>query len=157
MSTIGTVLSTRIYAALRDAAVAAQAGVAAGTWASTTVSHVFRDFTGYMLGRNRGRLPFIEFEISSEAFHQDTVEGGTVKTTVTLRAHVGGRDPEAASNMLEGILAAGMAKIRSEAVDNYTALGDDAMQPTVPGPWGLMREVAMEFEHTYDRGTYDSA
>lgn len=155
MGTIGTVLSTRVFAALRSAGVATQAGVAEATWASTTVSRVFRGLCGYLGGRNRGRLPFVEFDIRSQGFDHETLEGGTVTSTIRLLAHCGGRDAETAGNLLEAILAAGLAAIRSEASDNYTALGNDQIDELEQGPWGHQRSASLTIEHTFARSDYE--
>lgn len=157
MSSTGTVISTRVFAALRDAVVAAQAGIATLTWASTVTPRVFRGFTGYLAGRNRGRLPFMEFDIESQGFAHETLDGGTMVSTVRIRAHCGGRDPETAGNLLEGMLAAGLAAIRSEAADNYTALGDDQIGALEQGPWGHTREATLTIEHTFARSDYEVA
>lgn len=156
MSTIDTVLGTRIYAALRTAAVATAAGIAAGTWADTTISRVFKGNGPYLGARNRGRLPFMEFYLDAQPFTQEHPQGGTVVTTVKVVAHVGGRDLEAASDLAAAMLGFGMAAIRSEAVDNYTAMGDDQIGALEPGPWGHMRVASMTFEHTYDRTIYEA-
>lgn len=156
MSTIDTVLSARIFAALRTSAVANAAGVAAGTWSDTTIPHVFKGSGPYIGGRNRGRLPFIEFWIESQPFAAEHFQGGTVITTVRIVAHVGGRDLETANDLADAMLAFGIAAIRSEAVDNYTAMGDDQIAALEAGPWGHMRQATMTFEHTFDRTIYEA-
>lgn len=155
MASTGTVISTRVFAALRDATVATQAGVAALTWSSTTTPRVFRGFTGYLAGRNRGRLPFMEFDLETQGFAHETLEGGTLTSSIRVRAHCGGRDQQAAGDLLEGMLAAGLVAIRSEVSDNYTALGSDQLGALEPGPWGHTREVTLTFEHTFARSDYE--
>lgn len=157
MSSTGTVISTRVFAALRDSTVAAQAGIAGATWSSTAVPRVFRGFTGYLAGRNRGRLPFMEFDLETQGFAHETLEGGTLTSSIRVRAHCGGRDPQAAGDMLEGMLAAGLAVIRSEATDNYTALGGDQISALDQGPWGHVREATLTIEHTFARSDYEVA
>lgn len=155
MSTAGTVLTARVFSGCRAAGVATQAGVLLATWSSTTVPRVFRGLAGYLGGRNRGRLPLIEFDIQTQRFAQETEQGGMLLSTVTLRCHVGGRDLETAGNLAEAILAAALAAIRSEAVDNYTAQGDDEIGPLQPGPLGHFRDATMRFEHTFARTSYE--
>ena len=142
-------LSSRIFAALRAASVATQAGIASGTWASTTTPRVFRGFGALVSGRNRGRLPFIEFDISDQAYTEDHYEGGTLSAVVTLTAHCGGRDPETASDTLDAILVSGIASIRSESTDNYTALGSDDIQDIEPGPWGFKRKASVSVSFSF--------
>lgn len=157
MSTAGTVLTARVFQGARVAAVAAQAGLAAGVWASTTVPHVFRGLAGYIGGRNRGRLPFIEFDIATQKFDQRTEIGGDLMTTLTMRCHVGGRDPETAGNLAEAILTAAINAIRVETVDNYTAIGSDSIGAVEQGPWGHFRDAQMQFDHTFSRTTYEES
>lgn len=147
-------ISGRIFAALRSEFVAESAGVLGATWNSVAIPRVFRGFTGYIKGRNRGRLPFLEFEVETQAFALDTLEGGTQSSSVRIRAHCGGADPEVASDLLAAILGAGLAAVRTEAVDNYTALGDDQISAVSPGPWGHMREAVSTFQHSYGRSDY---
>ena len=155
MSTTQSILAERIFAALRSAPVADQAGIATATWASTTIPRVFQGFSGYLAGRNRGRLPFIEFEFQSQGFAHETFEGGTVSTVVTLRAHCGGRDLETAGNLLNAMIASSLAELRSEAADNYTAFGSDQITVIQQGPWGHFIECQTNFEHTFARSDYE--
>jgi len=155
MATAGTTLADRVAQGLRSPNVAAQAGIASSTWASTDTPRVFRGLGGYLNGRSRGRLPFIEFDVTSQGFTQDTREGGTLTSRVLIRAHCGGRDLEAAANMLEAILAAALACIRDESADNYMALGDDELGQLIPGPWGLSRDATILVQHTFGRNDYE--
>ena len=154
-TTIGSVLSERIFSALRSSDVAAHAGVAAATWASTTTPRIFRGIAGFLGGRNRGRLPFVEFDISGIDYSHATLEGGAATTTARIVAHAGGRDPETAGNLLEAILTAGLIAIRDESADNYTALGSDAIGPLTLGPWGHQRETTITVVHSYGRSDYE--
>ena len=157
MSTVGSILSVRIFSALRAATVAAQAGVASVTWSSTSVPRVFRGNDGATGGRNRGRLPYVEFDIVSLPYASEHAQGGTVTAVVAIKAHAGGRDLETIGNLLEGILSAGLASIRSESTDNYCAFGSDEIGPLEPGPWGSMRTAKMDIEFTFDRTDYETA
>ena len=154
-TTIGTVLSERVVSALRSSDVAAHAGVAAAAWASAATPRVFRGIAGFLGGRNRGRLPFIEFDISSIDYAHETREGGSATTTARIVAHAGGRDPETAGNLLEAILTAGLIALRDESVDNYTALGSDAISELTLGPWGHQRETQITVVHSYGRSDYE--
>ena len=150
-----TVLSERVFSAMRSPQVADAASVSSATWSSTTVPRVFSGIAGYLGGRNRGRLPFVEFSIASQDFAHATLEGGTVTSSVIIRAHCGGRDPETATNLLRAILTAGLAAVRDEAADNYTALGDDRLGDTELGPWGHMQDASLTVEHTFARDDYE--
>lgn len=153
MATTGTVIQRRIGAALNSAQVASQSGMTYAAW--TASPHVFYGFVGMLGGRNMGRLPFIEYDISTDSFHQDTVEGGTLTVKITLRVHVSGRDPATANNLAEALTLVALAAIRSESVDNYFAFGDDSMSQVKPGPWGWVRESSLTIQLTYARGNYE--
>lgn len=155
MATIGTVITQRLLNALNSPTVSSQTGLTNDVWSLATAPHVFRGFTGMLGGRNRGRLPFIEFEITTDGFHQTWVEGGDLTATITLRVHVGGRDQQVAGDLAEAITLASLAAIRSEQTDNYFALGDDNVSQLKVGPWGHMRESTLTVQLTYDRGAYD--
>ena len=156
-SSFQAVIAARVLANLRLPAVAAAAGVASGVWADTTATRVFRGLSGFLAGRNRGRLPFIEFDIETQQFTQDTIEGGTATSTVHLIAHCGGRDPAVASELLAAILSAGFAAIRLETTDNYTALGDDQIGATMQGPFGHQRDGTLTISHSFARSDYGVA
>lgn len=155
MSTPGQILAARVAEACQSGDVADAAGVAVATWASASAPRVFRGLGGYLSGRNRGRLPFLEFDVSSQGFAQDSADGGTLTSQVTLRAHCGGPNLEAAGDRLEGILLAALAAIRGESEDNYMALGDDSIAPLAPGPWGHQREATVSVSHSFNRESYE--
>jgi hypothetical protein len=141
--------------AFQDPSVADAASIAPSAWAAASTPHVFRGFGGYLGGRNRGRLPFIEFDIQTQPFAQETPEGGTVTTAVRVVAHVGGRDLEAANDVLDNMLIAGLACLRSEAEDNYMAIGSEEVGQIEQGPWGHQMALTLSVEHSYGRDTYE--
>ncbi len=145
----------RLFTALRIAAVAAAAGVASGTWADTTVPRVFRGLAGFLGGRNRGRLPFVEFDIVGQGYEQESFDGGTMTQTVTVRVHLGSRDPEVASALANSILASCLAAIRSEGTDNLTAIGGDQINGMQPSPWGIQRDAVLTIEQSFGRASYE--
>lgn len=149
MATAGSVLANRIETALAAAAVYTQAGVASMS------GRIFRGLGGYLGGRCRGRLPFIEYDIVSQAFNNDSRDGGQLAQRVTVRVHVGGRDLGTASALTEAVLAAALASIRSDASDNLTDMGDDAIGEIQPGPWGHQRDAEMTIMQTFDRDSYE--
>jgi len=155
MATTRSVIAARLKADLEDSTVAAAANVVAATWASATSPHVFRGFGGFVTGRSRGRLPFIEYDITDQQFTLDNSEGGTVESTIRIAVHAGGRDLATIGNYLDGILMACFAKIRSQAEDNYFMLGNDVGQEVEQGPWGHMLQATFTVQHTYDRTSYE--
>lgn len=155
MSTAASILAARVLSALNSSAVAVRAGVLPATWALTTAPHVFHGLAGYLGGRNRGRLPFMEFEIESQTFEHQVTEGGELTQTIHLRAHVGGKDSGVAGELCEAMLCAAMAAIRSEAGDNLTALGNDAISAPQLGPWGISRDASLTVIQSYERSDYE--
>ncbi len=155
MSTASSVLSGRIATALRAAAVAVQAGVDSAAWASLSAPRVFRGLGGYLGGRNRGRLPFMEYEIETQTFSPETERGGELSQHVRLRCHVGGADPGVAGELCEAILCEALASIRSETGDNLTALGGDAIEAPALGPWGTSRDASLVVIQSFERSDYE--
>lgn len=152
MTTAAQVLGVRVAAACASTTVATAAGVNATAWAA---SHVFRGFGGLIGGRNRGRIPFIEWQVQGQGYDPDSVQGGTCTMTVALRVHVGGSNLGTAEDLSESILAAALTVLRDETTDNLTAMGGDEISPMVPGPWGSMRESASTVEVSFGRDTFE--
>ncbi len=146
----------RLAAALVVNAVAVAAGLTLVQWTEVGRPHIFRGLGGFLGGRNRGRLPFIEYDCASQGFDQESISGGTITQTITLRAHVGGRVLGTAGDLSEAMLTAALASIRSEAVDNLTAIGGDSIGPLVASPWGLSRDATLTIEQSYSRSTYEA-
>lgn len=155
MATSVTVLSARVLSALRSSPVALAAGIGAATWASTTTPRVFQGFQGYLGGRNRGRLPFIEYDVDTQAYSKEHFQGGTLTSSLRIRAHCGLRDIPAASTLLDSIITSALAAVRDEAVDNYTALGDDQVSICEYGAWGHYCDATLSVEHTYASSDYE--
>lgn len=159
MATAGSVLITRLYACLRVAAVATAAGVGTSPWASTSVPRVFYGLGGFYGGRSRGRLPFLDFAISGpgQTFGVRNNDGGDLETQVSVRAHVGGEDPETADNLSESILDACLVAIRDQAVDNYLKMGDQRIEPLAVGPWGHSRDAIITVLHSWSGSSFEQA
>ncbi len=141
--------------AIRQHEVASQAQVAAITWASETAPRVFPGRAGFIGGRNRGRLPFVEVEFIGQTFANEVEEGGTLKTKIRLIAHATGRDQQTAEELLSAIITESLVQIRDVSQDNYTRLGDDEIMTVQPGPFGWMLEAQMEVEHSFQRDDYE--
>lgn len=154
MASAVSVLRTRILAACRASAVATQAGVLAATWSSTSVPRVFSGLAGMMGGRNRGRLPFLEVDITAQEMTPMADEGGTLLQRVTVRCHVGDGDTGAAGDFSAAILGACAAQIRSQTTDNLTMIGGDDLGEMQAGPWGLQRDLSLTVEQVFARSDY---
>jgi len=155
MSTTSSVLRDQIIDAIRMPQVASAAGIPIATWASTTTPRVFDGRVGYLGGRNRGRLPFVEVWVNNQGFLHTNMDGGTVMSEVLIRAHATGRDQNTAMDLLDEIVMTCMASIRSNPTYSYTAHGDDQLREATPGPFGWKQEAVVTVEHTYDRTTYE--
>ncbi len=147
------VLRDAVRAALQAAAVATAAGIGAAKWAlgEDVGGHVFDGDARLLLGRNRGRLPFLEFWLASSDTHQLSYEGGTRDSRLVVRVHVGGRAIAAAEELAREILAAAVSAIRYLPADGYTWLGDDAADAFKPGPFGHQLDVSLTVRHAYGR------
>jgi hypothetical protein len=155
MSTTRSNVAGRISEALNQPSVADAAGVPPATWASPDSPHVFRGFGVYLGGRNRGRLPFIEYDIQAQPFTQETYEGGTVQTTVRITAHAGGRDLDVVNTLLDSILMSVLSCLRSPDEDNYLSIGSESVGAIEQSPWGHQMSVELTVSHSYSRETYE--
>ncbi len=153
MTTSSSEIRRWIVDAIRDESVAVEAAVAYGTWSNEIDSRVFVGTAGFLGSRNRGRLPFFDVITSSQTFADETGQGGTIRTTIRL--HDTGRDIEATTDRMTATMTAAIASIRDNRNNNYTQLGDDTIEDLQPGPMGWKLEAAMNFQHSYDRETYE--
>ena len=154
MPTIPSLIRIDVVTACRDAAVATAAGIGASAWADTTVPHVFDAIQGYMGGRNRGRLPFLEVAVADMDFDTHNTEGGTVETTATIRCHVGSKDQVTAMDQSAAILLTCIQKIRDNTSVTYLSDGSETLDGIAAGPWGLMRDLRFSVRHTFNNSTY---
>jgi hypothetical protein len=140
--------------ALAAPTVAAAAGMTPQVW--TNPSHVFGGEVGNFIGgRNRGRLPFVQFKVDGWQFSQESRQGGTVTGVVHLVVHVGGRDPLAAGDMATAIMQAAIASISDESVDNFTAASRQvSISALKQGPWGHEMIAEITIDLSYDEGDF---
>ncbi len=155
MSTSGSVTIDEVVAALRTSGVASAAGVASGTWSSTSIPRVFIGDVGFMGGRNRGRLPFIEVFIGSQRFQGEHESGGRIETSVICRVHCGGTNQRTAIDLLYAIATASLSALRNLTDYNYTDLGENSIGEAQPSPLGWTMDTTSRLENTYDRTTYE--
>lgn len=150
--TTASEIRTRLLDLLAGADVAAAAGIAAASWASLTVPHVFDGDSMATGGRNRGRMPFVEFFIEAQPFTPEGSEIGEVATTVRLRVHVGGANRTTAHALASAILTACFAAARS---DEYFDLGSSESGTFASQPCWHYLEGTLGVQHTYDPETYE--
>ena len=154
MPTIPSLIRIDVVTACRDAAVATAAGIGASAWADTAVPHVFDALQGYMGGRNRGRLPFVEVAVADLNFDTHNTEGGTVESTITIRCHVGAKDQVTAMDQSAAILLTCLQKIRDTSSVTYLSDGSETLGGLIAGPWGLMRDLTITIRHTFNNSSY---
>lgn len=148
-----TVQLAALLTGCRDATVAAVAGVPFATWASTSSPRVIPgDKAGYVLGLHRGRLPAVEVFAAPQTWEHQAANGGTIRTTWTLRAHHNGPTWDAADQACRAILQQSLAVLRAQA---YLSEGSEVFQPLTASPLGFQLECTLEMVHTYDRATYE--
>lgn len=160
MSTSATVLRAQVIAAVRGSTVSAAAvaagatGMTALVWGSTTIPHVFDGVReGFIGGRNRGRCPFVEVQVGPQRFDSTTIDGGSLLSDVLLTAHAAERDAE---TLLNAILIAALAAIRSTPLYGYTAQGDDEIGVAERGPMGWKLQAKVTVMQSFDRTTYEA-
>jgi len=137
----------RVGQALNDPTVAAAAGMTPSAWTSPT--HVFGGEVGRFIGgRNRGRLPFIQYKVDGWHFSQDS-------RLVHMIVHVGGKDPLLAGDLAMAITQAAVASITDESVDNFVAASRDVrVSPLRQGPWGHEMETTITVDFSYNEGEF---
>lgn len=154
-TTAHDVQRTHLLAAVRDATVAAAAGVDPAAWASTPSPRVLPgDAAGFVLGLHRGRLPAVEVFQAEDGWDWQANNGGTVNTAWVLRAHVPDLTKQAAESRARLILLVALGKLRADA---YLAEGEESFGPFTAGPLGHYIEVRIVLAHTYCRTTYEVA
>ena len=148
------VLRALILATLRGPSVAAIAGVAALSWASTTSPRVLagtRD--GYIAGLHRGRIPALEVWPESESWEHQAVEGGTQISAWAIRAHVPGPSLETADAAARRLIAASFAVLRAQ--DVLSEGGGEASDLLSSSPYGFSLTARLSFATSYGRDTYE--
>lgn len=154
------VLHTVAMDAARNSAIADLAGITPAMWASATGDgHVFDSRSGWVGGRNRGRLPFVEVDTEPTQYDLVAVDGGQSTTTVRWYIHVGGQDQRTAQNLAEVLAAGILATFRnSDFIDingNYARYGDDLPNTWETTPLGHMLTVTSVVEHSWCRSDYE--
>lgn len=154
MATVANTLRDKVRTALIGETLADIAEIPTDEWAQSEADggHVFERGSGFIRGRNRGRIPFLEYEVDSHDFQQLSVGGGLVQSKVKISAHVGGNGGTEALTLASDLLSEAVAQIRAIA-NSYCPIGPEAWGSFKPGPWGHILDVTMSFTHTYGRAS----
>ncbi len=152
MTTVANTLRDAVRTALQGATLATVAAIASDEWAMAEDDggHVFDGLKGYIRGRNRGRLPFIEFAIQDQSFDQMSATGGMVATSLQVTAHVGGRGDSEAEELAFDLLGAAITAVRSIA-NSYCDRGSEKFGSFKPSPWGHQLDVTISISHAFGR------
>lgn len=144
-------LRVAAVAACNSDAVATAAGFSPSAWTDSAAPHVFAGIArGFIGGRNRGRLPFVEVAVTADDGRPVVTEqGGDLTQTLTIRCHAGGSQSSADSLTL-AILSACMAATRAHS-SQLPELGPCAMGALQQGPWGHSRDATLTVVQTYYR------
>lgn len=144
-------LRAAAVAACSSNAVAAAAGFSSATWTDSTAPHVFHGIArGFVRGRNRGRLPFVEVAVVADSGAPVVTEqGGDLTQTLVIRCHAGGGLLDADSQTLQ-ILSACLAETRASST-RLPELGPCRMGDLRHGPWGHVRDATLTVAQTYYR------
>ena len=144
-------LRVAAVAACNSDAVATAAGFSPAVWTDTAAPHVFSGIAkGWIGGRNRGRLPFLEVAVVSDAGNPVVTEqGGDLTQTLVVRCHCAGGLMAADSQSIL-ILSACLDEIRSSPTQ-LPELGPCAMGELRQGPWGHQRDATLTVYQTYYR------
>ncbi len=155
-TTAGSVLRDAAVTACQGATIAAAAGLSAGVWADAAAPHVFGGNGGFIGGRNRGRLPFLEVAVIGQTFTPVTSEqDGDLEQILSIRCHVGGSVIEEAEDLSENILSACLVAVRNLG-SQLAVLGSDRVSGLEQGPWGHVREATLTISQNFHRDTYEA-
>lgn len=143
-------IRTRLAELLANGDIGAAAGVSAANWDSATRPRVFDGDYGVIGGRNRGRLPFVEYFVASQPF--SGAGDGTVQTTIRLVVNVGGYDRSAARTTAESMLMTAFAVIRA---DHYFEMGSESVDAFDVSPGWHRLVGSLTVVHSFDRATYE--
>ena len=146
-STLFELVRDDMFAAFRSSAVATQAGIAAATWASTTLPYV-----EYGDGRpkhlNMGRLPHVEFFLASDDLEEMAADGGQYVVDMTIRVTVPNITSTDAAQSAKRLMLACIKAIRADAGE---AEGDTRMEPVTEGAVGQQITATMTVYRTYQK------
>jgi hypothetical protein len=155
--TAGQQIRQSLVAAVQASqACAGAAGFLPSVWGSTTVPHVFSTPGSPIAHQNRGRLPFVVFIAKETPYDWDTQGGGEMVSNYVLQINVGGANQDLALFQAESLMATCMAAIRSEALSNYLAEGQQVVRPFTVGPLWHTMEVAFTIVHQFGLANFEA-
>lgn len=131
--------------ALASAEVACAAEKDPADWANY---HIFYEFSDVYIGaRNRGRLPFVEFNIDDSNFEQVAVDSNLDTNTWIVRVHVGqlgiNTNRKSMTSKAQAIARTFIAKLKENIQLRGTSVNISSLTTT---PIGGFIEITMDFE-----------
>ncbi len=140
--------------AFRTIPVAFAAGINRDLWASEVAPRVYDDVRGYIGGRHRGRLPFVEIEQASEAYDQRASDLGMHPRQWAVLIHVGGLSETEAEQRARNMLGAALSALRATG---KAWLGNSQGGTFTKDPLGYVLAATIGTRNTYDPATHDTA
>lgn len=131
----------KIKEALCSGEVADAAAVSPANWAAY---HIFEGIgEGFIKGRNRGRLPFVEITDQDTDWAQAAVDGQYENSNWIIRINVKGRDPGELRQNAQRIARAFLNLFKQDIQERS---GTVSLGSLVTTPWGGYCDLTMVFE-----------
>jgi hypothetical protein len=150
---LSSTLDALIVAALKSDAVATSAGKSNPDWSNL---RVFSWIGGYIGGKNRGRLPFIEYGRNTSDYLRQQVgategtQGGTVTTNWSFIVHVGKTSRKAEDtneDLAYKIAETAMSKIRTNEIN--CRVGNEQFSELTTSSFSFAVRVDFTIENTW--------
>jgi len=135
---------------LKGNALAEAADVSFDNWQS----HVFYGIDqGFTMEKNRGRLPFIEYELDTEDYRLDAQDGGANMISVRMRCNVGRKSKLEAQKQIKELQGRFMRQLRGSNITTAEEI-DTTIEAMNSAPWGFWQDMIFEVIITYNRDEF---
>jgi len=116
-------------------------------------THIFYGTSqAFSTGMNRGRLPFIRFELLQDDFVDETVNGGKESFRFVIRLCLGKNDVEKASILIQTFARKIFTLLQEvemcEQTPNYSIAELQSL------PWGFQCDITIPVEISYSNDTF---
>ena len=154
MSTAFENVQLEIDQILKSNDIAEVAGVDFDVWQT----HVFYGIdSAFTLQKNRGRMPFIEYELDDDNYQQEQISGGVNKLVFRFRFKWGKRGFNTsklqAQKQIKEIQTRMLYKMRS--VHMLSASEDQMIADVLNSePWGFWQDIVVGIDLTYERADF---
>lgn len=138
---------------LKSNEMAEVAGIDYDVWQN----HVFFGITGFSMRKNRGKLPFIEFEFDDDGYVEESVSGGTNNMVLRLRINVGKTCAKIskfeAQLLVKKLMVQALIQIRNNK-DTNTSVDRIDTEYMESLPWGFYQEYLIPLDISYQKTTF---